>query len=89
MNEKTQKKLYDFLKKNKCLGSYIKNFKKHILKSAGLRSYRIFNGLKKTSPESAISCAFSWDGTEEGFEFWEQIYDKWYISLSDDERREI
>ena len=91
MNENSQKKLYDFLRKNKCLGSYIKNFKKNILESAGLslRSYKIFNGLKKTSPELAISCAFSWDDTEEGFEFWERIYNKWYISLNDDERREI
>lgn len=91
MNENTQKKLYDFLRENKCLGSYIKNFKKNILESAGLslRSYGIFNGLKNRSPELAISCAFSWSDTEEGLEFWERIYYKWDIFLNDDERRDI
>ena len=40
MNEKTQKKLYDFLKKNKCLGSYIKNFKK--VQEDGKNIIRVF-----------------------------------------------
>ena len=63
-----KKKLKKFLKKH---GAW-KKFKKNLKKKSDWDTYNFID-----EPLRNISGAFDWEGTKEGYEFWQKLSEKW------------
>ena len=71
-----KKKIFvNFLKRNKCLSSFKRNYFKQ--KNKNLDSF-----IKNNYP-NVIGCSFIWGRTFEGQEFWSDMHDKWRHLLRD------
>lgn len=63
-----------FLSRNEILVSFVKNYKRGF---TAPRYLNLIDYLIKTDPFNYVYNAFSWDRTEEGFMFWDDIDEKW------------
>ena len=66
-------RFFRFLKENGLFGRYLKYYKINKLNEKR-PLYKFLNGY---DPFVYISNAFSWDETEEGFDFWEEKHSEW------------
>lgn len=80
MNKVYNKKKFfvKFLKENKCLSSFKRNYFKQKSKN-----HRNLNSIIKNNYPSVIVYSFTWDQTFEGQEFWEDLHYKWRHLLMD------
>lgn len=66
------KRIQAFLRKHKCLSTFIKHLNPE---KEELRTL-LYDGIKKDDLYYTLFLAFDWNKTEEGFEYWLDLYNK-------------
>lgn len=65
-----KEKFIDFLKKENAFDSYVTHFNEH-------RKGAMIEWLNVKDPEDYIDCAFLWERTSEGWEYWNKLNEQW------------
>lgn len=63
-----------FLNRNKAYDSFVENL-------TDSRLFSFFDSFADTNPKYYIVLAFSWQSTPEGAKYWDDLNDKWRLSL--------
>jgi hypothetical protein len=77
MSEEFIKRFKRFLKEEGIYKTFQDNFQPGYLIEQGSDSSSLKSFLETCSIINAVSGAFSWGTTAQGFQFWEHIYCKW------------
>ena len=80
MEKEERKKLFiRFLKENNCYKQYVRNYDNNFNLDSGF-IYNCLNELyddRLPNEDNEFTDAFSWGNTYEGFEYWDDMDDKW------------
>ena len=74
---KTNKDFEIFLRENNCYGRYIRNVTDRILSSPSeqqSRMKRVLDNITNLSNKAIINATLYWDGTAEGWRYWNKIF---------------
>lgn len=82
MSEDFIKRFKRFLKEEGIYKAFQDNFQPGYLEETGADSSSLKSFLETCSVVHAVSGAFCWGTTMQGFQFWEHIYCKWAGILS-------
>ena len=63
-------KFIDFLKRENAFDSYVTNFDEH-------RKGAMIEWLNVKEPDNFLDCAFLWDESVKGWEYWNSLNEKW------------
>ncbi len=78
ITEKEKKIFYRWLKERNLYSQFIRNVHFYGGIGSGFNYFKYINRSKATI-RYIISEAFSWEDSEEGFDFWEDICDLWIL----------
>ena len=72
--ENIKEQFFEFLKENSCYNKYFNNINSPLIGFSTLEKILRF-------PIQLINFAFDWDLSEEGYDYWNHISNKWILKL--------
>ena len=86
MSEEFIKRFKRFLKEEGIYKAFKDNFQPGYLEETGTDSSSLKSFLETCNVLHTVSCAFCWETTAQGFDFWYKIYLKWIDKVYDEEK---
>lgn len=72
-----KEKFIEFLKKENAFTSYLHYFEVEETKSGGLSDWLLIK-----EPDCFLDCAFNWENTLEGENYWDDLNEKWLKEIN-------